>query len=60
MQNYKDATLGISAEERDELTSYLGTFKEINLSHQDIPSMVHDTIVFILHFKEAGTCFIIS
>ncbi|CAC5385074.1 unnamed protein product [Mytilus coruscus] len=45
---YKDFTKGITEELRDELTNYISTFKEVHLSVPDIPSMVHDTIVFIL------------
>ena len=50
--DYDDTTKGLSDEERDELTSFLCTFKEINLSVQDLPSMVHDTISFIIHHPE--------
>ncbi|CAC5378181.1 unnamed protein product [Mytilus coruscus] len=48
VNEYKDFTKGITEELRDELTNYISTFKEVHLSVPDIPSMVHDTIVFIL------------
>ncbi|XP_076080817.1 uncharacterized protein LOC143051776 isoform X2 [Mytilus galloprovincialis] len=50
--HYVDNTRGISEEVRDELTSYLSlTYKDIfNLSvSSDIPSMMHNTISFIIH-----------
>ncbi|CAC5401488.1 unnamed protein product [Mytilus coruscus] len=50
--HYVDNTKGISEEVRDELTSYLSlTYKDIfNLSvSSDIPSMMHNTISFIIH-----------
>lgn len=51
---YVDTTKGISEEARDELTSYLSTFDEINMSVLDIPSMIHDTIAFIIHHSSDG------
>jgi hypothetical protein len=42
----------ISEEERDSLIHFLCTFQEINMSVMDIPSMVHATISFILHYSE--------
>ncbi|CAC5369220.1 unnamed protein product [Mytilus coruscus] len=45
---YEDKTRDITEDDRDELTRYLCTFKEINLTIPDIPSMLHDTIAFIL------------
>ncbi|CAC5380379.1 unnamed protein product [Mytilus coruscus] len=44
----KEAKKDITEDDRDELTRYLCTFKEINLTIPDIPSMLHDTIAFIL------------
>jgi hypothetical protein len=41
-------TKDISEEERDSLIHFLCTFQEINMSVMDIPSMVHDSISFIL------------
>ncbi|XP_071149127.1 uncharacterized protein [Mytilus edulis] len=52
LNEYFDTTKGITEDERDELTSYLCTFEEINLSVLDIPSMVHDTISFIMHHSD--------
>ncbi|CAG2185375.1 unnamed protein product [Mytilus edulis] len=52
LNDYVDKTKGISEEERDELTSYLSLkYKDIfNLSvSSDIPSMMHNTISFIIH-----------
>ncbi|CAC5367826.1 unnamed protein product [Mytilus coruscus] len=52
LNDYVDNTKGISEEERDELTSYLSLkYKDIfNLSiSSDIPSMMHNTISFIIH-----------
>ncbi|CAC5383681.1 unnamed protein product [Mytilus coruscus] len=46
--SYEDKTRDITEDDRDELTRYLCTFKEINLTIPDIPSMLHDTIAFIL------------
>ncbi|CAC5360107.1 unnamed protein product [Mytilus coruscus] len=48
VNEYKDFTKGITEELRDELTNFISTFKEVHRSVPDIPSMVHDTIVFIL------------
>ncbi|CAC5405125.1 unnamed protein product [Mytilus coruscus] len=47
---YQDSTKGITEGLRDELTDSISTFKEINLSVPGTPSMVHDTIVFILEY----------
>lgn len=52
LNEYFDTTKGITEDERDELTSYLCTFEEINFSVLDIPSMVHDTISFIMHHSD--------
>ena len=52
LNDYVDKTKGISEDERDELTSYLSLkFKDIfYLSvSSDIPSMMHNTISFIIH-----------
>ncbi|CAC5402674.1 unnamed protein product [Mytilus coruscus] len=46
--SYEDKTRDITEDDRDELTRYLCTFKEINLTIPDIPSILHDTIAFIL------------
>ncbi|CAC5386076.1 unnamed protein product [Mytilus coruscus] len=50
--NYVDTTKGITEAERDELTSFLSTFSEINFSVIDVPTMVHDTIAFIVHYSD--------
>ncbi|CAC5388031.1 unnamed protein product [Mytilus coruscus] len=50
--NYVDATKGITEDERDELTSFLCSFKEINVSVIDVPTMVPDTISFIVHHSD--------
>ena len=59
LNDYVDKTKGISEEERDELTSYLSLkYKDIfNLSvSSDIPSMMHNTISFIIrHSGHKGT-----
>ncbi|CAC5376394.1 unnamed protein product [Mytilus coruscus] len=50
--NYVDTTKGITEDERDDLTSYLCSFKEINFSVIYVPTMVHDTISFIVHHSD--------
>ncbi|CAC5387968.1 unnamed protein product [Mytilus coruscus] len=52
LNNYVDTTKGITEEERDALTSFLCTFREINFSVIDVPTMVHDTISFIVHHSD--------
>ncbi|CAG2212719.1 unnamed protein product [Mytilus edulis] len=52
LEEYVDTTKGISEEDRDDLTAYLCTFEELNFTVLDIPSMVHDTISFIIHHSD--------
>ena len=52
ISGFVDTTKGITEDERDQLTSYLCTFKEVNFSVEDIPSMLHHTISFIIGHSE--------
>ncbi|VDI67162.1 Hypothetical predicted protein [Mytilus galloprovincialis] len=51
LNEYDDVTKSMSDDERDELTEYLCTFKEINPTAFDVPSMVHNTIAYIINYS---------
>ncbi|CAC5363825.1 unnamed protein product [Mytilus coruscus] len=51
LNEYDDVTKSMSDDERDELTEYLCTFKEINPTAFDVPSMIHNTIAYIINYS---------